>query len=440
MSTVSLTPMHSPHVRIGVVGAGFVGSAFVRAVLDESRHIALVDAATATLEIVGVAVRDTSKSRAGIPDHLLTTDALALAAREDVDILVEVAGGVTMAKDVIEVALRRGASVVTANKALMAKHGTALAALAHEHGADLLYEASVAGGIPIVRALRTSLAGEKINRVLGIVNGTTNFILSKMTDEGLDYAAVLAEAQALGYAEADPSADVDAFDAAAKVQILSSLAIGTALTDETISREGITAIRSIDIDFARRAGYVIKLIGVVERVGEHGISRRTHPALIPLQHPLASVHGAMNAVFVEGELSGPLMWLGQGAGGEPTATAVMGDVLHAARNKVAGRHDTPFTVDDRLESVDVAGLSSVFYISLDVLDEPGVLASVAAVFARFNVSIQSMEQSGFAHEARISFLTHEAKTSDVMATVNELRQLSLVESIGACIRVIGGAA
>jgi homoserine dehydrogenase len=321
----------------------------------------------------------------------------------------------------------------------MAEHGTALAALAHEHGADLLYEAAVAGGIPIVRALRTSLAGEKINRVLGIVNGTTNFILSKMTDEGLDYATVLAEAQALGYAEADPSADVDAFDAAAKVQILSSLAIGTALTGEPIAREGITNIRSVDIDFARRAGYVIKLIGVVERVGEHGISRRTHPALIPLHHPLAAVHGAMNAVFVEGELSGPLMWLGQGAGGAPTATAVMGDVLHAARNRVAGRHDTPFTVDDRLVSVDVSTLSSVFYLSLDVLDEPGVLASVASVFSRFNVSIQSMEQSGFAHEARLSFVTHEARTSDVLATLEELRQLSSVESIGACIRVIGGA-
>jgi homoserine dehydrogenase len=408
--------------------------------LDESRSIALVDAATAKLELVGVAVRDVTKSRDGVPAALLTDDALGLAAREDIDIIVELAGGLTLAKEVIEIALRRGASVVTANKALMAEHGTALAALAHEHGADLLYEAAVAGGIPIVRALRTSLAGEKINRVLGIVNGTTNFILSKMTDEGLDYATVLAEAQALGYAEADPSADVDAFDAAAKVQILSSLAIGTALTGEPIAREGITSIRSVDIDFARRAGYVIKLIGVVERVGEHGISRRTHPALIPLHHPLASVHGAMNAVFVEGELSGPLMWLGQGAGGAPTATAVMGDVLHAARNRVAGRHDTPFTVDDRLVSVDVSTLSSVFYLSLDVLDEPGVLASVASVFSRYNVSIQSMEQSGFAHEARLSFVTHEARASDVLATLEELRQLSSVESIGACIRVIGGTA
>jgi homoserine dehydrogenase len=429
-----------PSVRIGVIGAGFVGSAFARAVLDESRSIALVDAATAKLELVGVAVRDVTRVRDGIPADLLTDDAFGLAAREDIDIIVELAGGLTVAKEVIEIALRRGASVVTANKALMAEHGTALAALAHEHGADLLYEAAVAGGIPIVRALRTSLAGEKINRVLGIVNGTTNFILSKMTDEGLDYATVLAEAQALGYAEADPSADVDAFDAAAKVQILSSLAIGTALTGEPIAREGITSIRPVDIDFARRAGYVIKLIGVVERVGEHGISRRTHPALIPLHHPLASVHGAMNAVFVEGELSGPLMWLGQGAGGAPTATAVMGDVLHAARNRVAGRHDTPFTVDDRLVSVDVSTLSSVFYLSLDVLDEPGVLASVASVFSRYNVSIQSMEQSGFAHEARLSFVTHEARASDVLATLEELRQLSSVESIGACIRVIGGTA
>ena len=432
--------MNTPHVRLGVIGAGFVGQAFVQLLSDESRQIALVDGATAVLDVVGVAVRDSSAPRDGIDPSLLVSDPLELAARDDVDILVELAGGVEPARTWVETALRRGASVVTANKTLMAEHGTELAQIAHEHGADLLYEASVGGGIPIIRALRTSLAGEKINRVLGIVNGTTNFILSQMTSEGRDYDEALKEAQALGYAEADPTADVEAFDAAAKVQILSSLAIGTALHGEPISREGISAVRSIDVEYARRAGYVIKLIGVVERVGENGLSRRTHPALIPVDHPLAAVHGAMNAVFIEGDKSGPLMWLGQGAGGAPTATAVLGDVLHAARNRVAGRHEVPFTVDDRLTSVDAGDLSSVFYLSLDVRDEPGVLAQVAGVFGRHKVSIQSMEQSGFGQEARLSFLTHEALARHVRSTLDELDQLTSVDSIGACIRVIDGGA
>ncbi len=428
--------MNTPKIRVGVIGAGNVGRAFVGLLSDESRHIALVDAAMATLEVVGVAVRDPKKPRPGIDPKLLTSDAMALANREDLDILVELAGGVDPARSYVEAALSRGVSVVTANKALMAECGTELAELANKNGADLFYEAAVGGGIPILRSLRTSLAGERIERVMGIVNGTTNFILSKMTSEGSDYAVALAEAQALGYAEADPSADVDAFDAAAKVQILSSLAFGTELRGEQIAREGITGVRAIDVDFARRNGYVIKLVGVAERVGEYGLSRRAHPAMIPLEHPLASVHGAMNAVFVEGTKSGPLMWLGQGAGGEPTATAVLGDVLYVARNRVSGRHDVPFSVDDRLVSVEAGDIRSVFYISLDVMDEPGVLASVASVFGSHGVSIQSMEQSGVGDEARLSFLTHEALTKNVRATIAALANLAAVDSIGACIRVI----
>lgn len=430
--------MNTPVIRVGIIGAGFVGSSLVELLLDPTRHAALLDAATGPLELVGVAVRDGSKLRSGIPADLLTTDAAALAARDDLDILVELAGGIEPARCYIETALRRGVSVVTANKALMAECGTALAQLAHDHGADLFYEAAVGGGIPILRALRSSLAGERINRVMGIVNGTTNYILSKMTSDASDYGDALAEAQALGYAEADPSADVEAYDAAAKVQILSSLAFGTELRGEEISREGITRVRSIDVEFARRAGYVIKLLGVAERVGESGISRRVHPAMIPEDHPLASVHGAMNAVFVEGAKSGPLMWLGQGAGGAPTATAVLGDVLDAARNRVSGRHDVPFSVDTTLHSVPAGDLSSAFYLSIDVLDQPGVLASVAGVFGSHGVSIQSMEQSGVADEARLSFLTHLAKTSDVEATVEDLAKLDSVDSIGACIRVIDG--
>src|SRR5487761_2640447 len=420
-------------IRVGIIGAGFVGSALVELLSDPSRHLALVDAATAPIEVVGVCVRDATKPHPAVASGLITTDAEGLIDTEGLDILVELAGGIEPARSYIESALSHGTPVVTANKVLMAEAGTQLAALAHEHGADLFYEAAVGGAIPILRALRSSLAGERIERVMGIVNGTTNFILSKMTSEGSDYADVLKEAQDLGYAEADPTADVEAYDAAAKVQILSSLGFGTELLGEQISREGITGIRSIDVEFARRAGYVIKLVGVAERVGESGISRRVHPAMIGVDHPLASVHGAMNAVFVEGDMSGPLMWLGPGAGGEPTATAALGDVLHAARNRVNGRHDVPFTVDERLVSVDAGDLSSVFYLSIDVRDEPGVLAQVAGVFGRHNVSIQSMEQSGFGHEARLSFLTHEAMARDIASTIEELGQLASVDSIGASI-------
>jgi homoserine dehydrogenase len=430
--------MNPPVVRVGVIGAGFVGNAFVQLLSDPSRRVALVDAATTSLEIVAVAVRDPDRAREGIASELLTSDALALASSEDIDILVELMGGIEPARTYIETALRHGVSVVTANKTLMAECGTALAQLAHQNGADLFYEAAVAGGIPILRALRSSLAGERIERVMGIVNGTTNFILSEMTAEGSDYATALADAQVLGYAESDPTADVEAFDAAAKVQILSSLAFGTELVGEQIYRQGMVEVRAIDVEYARRAGYVIKLLGVAERIGENGISRRAHPAMVPAEHPLASVHGAMNAVFVEGTRSGPLMWLGQGAGGVPTATAVLGDVLDAARNRVSGRHDVPFSVDTTLHSVNAGDLTSVFYISLDVLDQPGVLAAVASVFGDHDVSIQSMEQSGFGDEARLSFLTHRAVTRNVLATIDDLEKLDSVDSIGACIRVIDG--
>jgi homoserine dehydrogenase len=422
-------------VRVGVIGGGFVGSALVQLLGDPSRREALVDGATSPLELVGVAVRDAAKTRPGVDSALLTTDVEKLIA-SDLDVLVELAGGIEPARTYVESALKRGVSVVTANKALIAESGTELAQLAHDHGADLFYEAAVGGAIPILRALRVSLAGERINRVIGIVNGTTNYILTKMTSEGSDYESALAEAQALGFAEADPTADVEDYDAAAKVQILSTLAFGTRLSGDEVAREGITGIREVDVEFARRSGYVIKLLGVAERVGDSGVSRRVHPAMVPSSHPLASVNGAMNAVFVEGVKSGPLMWLGQGAGGEPTATAVLGDVLYAARNRVSGRHDVPFSGDRSLHYVPAGALPSVFYLSVDVLDRPGVLAEVAGVFGRHDVSIQSMDQTDFGDEARLSFLTHHALSADVEATVDELMALASVKAVGACIRVI----
>ncbi len=423
-------------VRVGVVGGGFVGTALAQLLSDPTRAVALRDAATADVALVGVAVRDLTKSRPGIDPDLLTDDVESLIGN-DLDVLVEVAGGIEPARTYVESALKRGISVVSANKALIAECGPELAALAHENGVDLFYEAAVGGAIPILRALRTSLAGERISRVMGIVNGTTNFILTKMTADGIDYAESLAEAQALGYAEqSDPSADVEGFDAAAKVQILSTLAFGTRLGGEEISREGISSIRTVDVEVARRMGYVIKLVGVAERIGDDGVSRRVHPAMVPVSHPLASVNGAMNAVFVDGVKSGPLMWLGQGAGGEPTATAVLGDVLDAARNRVSERHDAPFSGDRSLHFVPAGALSSRFYVSVDVWDRPGVLAEVTSVFGRHNVSIQSMDQSGYGDEARLAFFTHVALSADVSATVDELSSLASVESVGACIRVI----
>ena len=431
--------MDTPVVRVGVIGAGNVGAALVELLSDPSRGHALLDGATAPLELVGVAVRDRARERPGIDPGLLTDDVEGLIAK-DLDVLVEVAGGIEPTHAYLSAALSKGVSVVTANKALMAASGTELARLAHANGADLFYEAAVGGAIPILRALRTSLAGERITRVLGIVNGTTNYILTKMDGEGSDYESALAEAQGLGYAEADPTADVEGFDAAAKVTILSSLAFGTPMRGEEIAREGITGVRPVDVEFARSTGHVIKLLAVAERVGATGISRRVHPVMVHRTHPLASVAGATNAVFVEGVKSGPLMWLGQGAGGAPTATAVLGDVLDAARNRVSGRHDAPFTGDVTLEPVAAGELASVFYLSVDVLDRPGVLAEVAGVFGRHGVSIRSMEQSGFAHEARLSFLTHQARGDDVDATRAELASLASVDKVGACVRVLDGGA
>jgi homoserine dehydrogenase len=430
--------METSIVRIGMIGAGTVGRDLISLLSDESRIEMLVDAAGASLELVAVAVKDASKIRPNIPTALLTTDARAVATRNDIDILVEVAGDATAVRPLIEAALSQGTSVVTANKALMAACGTELVALAQAHGADLFYEGAVAGGVPILRALRTSLAGERINRVMGIVNGTTNFILSKMAAESSDYDDVLKEAQALGFAEADPTADVEGFDAAAKVTILSSLAFGTSLKGEAIFREGISKITSHDVEFARAHGYVIKLLGIAERVGNHAVSRRVHPAMVPSDHPLAAVSGPFNAVFVEGAYSGPLMWLGQGAGGAPTAAAVLGDIVSAARNRVTGRSEKPLSVDPTISEFPTGELQSVFFLSVEVLDRPGVLAAVASVFGEHSVSIKSMEQTGFGDEARLCFLTHMAFESDISATVEDLNALDVVDRVGSCIRVIGG--
>jgi len=424
-------------VRVGVIGAGNVGSALVAMLLDESRFPALIEAVGAPLRLVAVAVRDTNKPHPGVPAELLTSDALSVATRDDVDLLVELAGGVDDAYRYVRAALESGKSVVTANKALIAAKGTELEAIARAKNVDLIFEAAVGGGIPILRALRTSLVGEKIHRVMGIVNGTTNFILSAMASDGAQYGDVLAEAQRLGYAEADPTADVEGFDAAAKVTILSSLSFGTSLEGLAIAREGISKITADDVAFAKRHHFVIKLVGVAERVGEYGISMRVHPAMLPEAHPLASINGAFNAVFVEGAKAGPLMMMGQGAGGDPTASAVLGDILESGRNCMLGRRSATPDVETNLTMVPQSELQSSFYLTLDVLDRPGVLAAVTKVFGDHGVSIRLLEQSGIGDEARLTLVTHLALESDMAATLEELQQVETVDAIGSCIRILG---
>jgi len=418
------------------LGCGNVGGALAQLLLTRQDDIAARTGIR--LELVAIAVSDAKRTRpAGIPAELFGTDAAALVARDDVDVVVELIGGLHPAQELIEAALRAGKPVVTANKAVLAVSGAELAELADARGVDLLYEAAVAGAIPIVRTLRESLAGEQIVRVMGIVNGTTNFILTRMEEDGVDFADALEEAQRLGLAERDPTADVEGHDAAAKAAILAALAFGSDVVDVDVHREGISGIRAVDVAYANRLGYSVKLLAVAELVdGGPELSVRVHPAMVPKAHPLASVRGAFNAVFVEGAVSGELMLYGRGAGGEPTASAVLGDLVDAARNLRAGApapapKRTSITVRPQPE------LRSAFYLSMDVTEGLGVLAAVAKVFGDHKVSIRAMEQVGWDDEARLIFLTHKAREGDLLGTIDELRLLQAVDRVGGVLRVIG---
>jgi homoserine dehydrogenase len=423
-------------VRIALLGCGNVGSALVGILQDRSEALAVQSGAR--LEIVGIAVNDLSLDRAAhVPVHLLTADAAGLVSDPSVDVVVELIGGLVPTGALVRKALESGKPVVTANKALLASpDGVELRSLAKHQGVDLLYEAAVAGAIPLVRALRESLTGERIHRVMGIVNGTTNFILTKMSEQGADFADVLAEAQALGLAERDPTADVEGYDAAAKAAILAGVAFGYDVGGAEVMREGITAIRAVDVEFAERLGYAVKLLAIVERIGEDALSVRVHPALVPKSHPLAGVRDAFNAVFIEGEAAGELMLYGQGAGGLPTASAVVGDLIDAVRNRAAGT--TAPTPDRRpARLLPESELRTQCYISLDVTDRPGVLAAVTKVFGDHGVSIRSMEQEGFAGEARLLLVTHLAREGDIRDTLAELSGLDTVEQIGGVMRIVG---
>jgi homoserine dehydrogenase len=421
-------------VRVGVLGCGNVGGALVTLLTREADAIA--QRTGIRLEITRVAVRDLDKPRPVELDRkLLTTDAKELVTADDVDVVVELLGVVDPADELMRLALKSGKPVVTANKELLATRGVDLFAAAAEAGRDLLFEAAVGGGIPLIRPLRESLAGEPIDRIMGIVNGTTNFMLTRMTETGASYADALAEAQALGYAEPDPTADVAGFDAGAKVAILASIAFGVGLTLADVYCEGITSITPTDIAFAQRLGYVVKLLGVAEIVdGQVGV--RVHPAMVPATHPLASVRDSFNAVFVEGRAVGELMLYGRGAGAMPTSSALLGDLIDAAHNlRSGGAGRAPVLAAAKLRPI--SELRSQYYLALDVADKPGVLAAVAGILGGHGVSIQSMEQQGLGDEARLVFITHVAQESDVQATLADLRDLDAVRSVGGLLRVIG---
>jgi homoserine dehydrogenase len=422
-------------VRVGLLGCGGVGTAVAR--LVEEHADLLTARAGVAIEITRVAVRDTTKRRdVKLPADCFTNDAAAVVADPTIDVVVEVMGGVDPAGALIADALRAGKPVITANKELIARQGPELFAIAAAAGVDLLFEASVAGGIPLMRPLRESLAGDRIRRVMGIVNGTTNFVLTQMTEHGSSFDVALAEAQRLGYAEPDPTADVDGHDAAFKAAIIATIAFGARVSVDDVYREGIRGVTADDIASASVLGYVVKLLAVAEEQ-EGGVAVRVHPAMIPLSHPLAAVRGSFNAVFIEGDAVGELMLSGRGAGGGPTASAVLGDLVDAVKNLVSGGKGATIgeLVDRPIRPIDE--VESQFYVLMEVADRPGVLAAIAGAFGEHSVSIKSMEQRGISTDARLVFITHKAREADLRATLDALRDVEAVHRVGSVLRVVG---
>ncbi len=423
-------------VRVGILGCGNVGTALVR-LLDANADL-ITRRSGVRIEVARVVVQNLTKDRAiSFAPGVLTNDGEAVVADPAVDVIVEMIGGVEPARSLITNALKAGKPVVTANKELIANFGAELFEVAATAGVDLLFEASVAGGIPLIRPLRESLVGERIRRVTGIVNGTTNYVLTRMTEERCSFAEAVAEAQELGYAEPDPTADIDGFDAASKAAIIASIAFGARVVAGDVSREGIRHVTADDIGAAEELGYVVKLLAVAEE-SDGAVSARVHPAMVPSGHPLASVRGSYNAVFIEGEAVGQLMLLGRGAGGGPTSSALLGDLIDAAKNLHSGARGATIGVLERRPIRPIDETSSQFYVSLDAADRPGVLAAIAGVFGTHGVSIQSMQQKGQGDDARLIFVTHLAREADMAATIREVRDLDAVERVGSVMRVVGG--
>lgn len=432
--------MRTRPLKVALLGCGVVGSEVARIMTTHADD--LTARIGAPVELAGVAVRRPSKVREGIDPALVTTDATALLKRGDIDVVIEVIGGIEPARTLITTAFENGASVVSANKALLAQDGAALHAAAEAAGLDLYYEAAVAGAIPLVRPMRESLAGDKINRVMGIVNGTTNFILDKMDSTGAGYQEALDEATALGYAEADPTADVEGFDAAAKAAILAGIAFHTRVRLDDVYREGMTEVSAADFASAKRMGCTIKLLAILERAADgQSVTARVHPAMIPLTHPLASVREAYNAVFVEAEAAGRLMFYGPGAGGAPTASAVLGDLVAVCRNKLAEAKGPGESAYTQLPVSTMGDVVTRYHISLDVADKPGVLAQVATTFAEHGVSIDTVRQQGrpdgVGNEASLVVVTHRAPDAALSGTVEALRKLDTVRGVASIMRVEG---
>ena len=426
-------------ISIGLLGAGAVGNSVAAQLL--AGHDDLAARAGANLRLVAVAVNDGKKARPELERAKvkITTDARALVNDPNIDVIIEVIGGIEPARTLILEALNSGKSVVTANKALLAQHGGELFEAAAKNSVDLYFEAAVAGAIPIIRPLRDSLAGDHVIRVMGIVNGTTNFILSKMSDQGISFDAALKEAQSLGYAEADPTADVEGFDAAAKASILASLAFHSRVSGSDVYREGISGITPDVVRIASDMGHVVKLLAIAELTGDGRIAVRVHPALIPNTHPLAAVRNSFNAVFVEATAAGELMFYGRGAGGTPTASAVLGDLVAVARHKVIGGLGPQESTYAEREIAPMGQTLTRYLIRLNVNDRPGVLASVANVFSSHSVSIQTVRQDGRGAQAELIVVTHTATDAALAETVEGLRKLDTVRSVESVIRVEGGS-
>ncbi|MCM0614808.1 homoserine dehydrogenase [Paenarthrobacter sp. TYUT067] len=431
-------------LKVALLGCGNVGAQVARILIDDAE--ALAARSGARLELSGIAVRNVDAPReVELPRELFTTDADTLV--KDADLVIELMGGIEPARSLILTAIQNGACVVTGNKALLAQDGPTLYEEADKAGVQLSYEAAVAGAIPILRPIRDSLSGDRITRVLGIVNGTTNFILDQMDSTGAQFADALAEAQRLGYAEADPTADVEGHDAAAKAAILASLSFHTRFSLDDVYCEGITKVSAADIASAKEAGFVIKLLAIAEKIDSSdngsGISVRVHPTLLPREHPLTAVRGAFNAVFIEAENAGELMFYGQGAGGTPTASAVLGDLVSAARRLVLGGPGRTETTTGHVPALAIDASTTSYYIGLDVADQAGVLARIAHIFAENGVSIETMRQTihrdsaSNVESAELKIVTHRASEAALAATVEAVKGLDVINSVTSVLRVEG---
>jgi homoserine dehydrogenase len=422
-------------LKVGMLGCGVVGSQIARLLVENKSD--LTSRAGANLELVKVAVKNINTKREGISSNLLTDDAKSVVNDPEIDLIIEVIGGILPAKELILTAIKNGKSVVTANKALLAQAGAELYTAADNANVDLYYEAAVAGAIPILRPLRESLVGDQVHRIMGIVNGTTNYILTKMDESGTAFDDALKQAQQLGFAEADPTADIEAIDAASKAAILAGLAFHSRVSDSDVYREGITKITANDVKVAKAMDMIIKLLAIAELTPEGEISVRVHPALISRNHPLASVRESFNAVFVEAKSAGQLMFYGKGAGGEPTASAILGDLVAVARHKVSGGIGPKESDYADLKIAKIGQTKTRYLIRLNVADKPGVLESVAHVFASHGVSIQTVRQTGAGDKAELIVMTHSSTESALSETVKDLSKLPAVTDVASVLRVEG---